>query len=109
MDSVGINQSELRNFLSNARGTNALSILGRVYPNLDTVFNHPIGKEILKDDIDRVSELLHKVYLETASPQELAELRYLRLTRIPKIIDRVNSYLKALIEVKHTQTTTKGE
>jgi hypothetical protein len=111
MESIGINESELKEFLVATKSTNSLSILQNVYPTLNIVFNHPVGKEILRDDINRIQELLIKAYRQVASDSELAELRYLRDYRLPKVINRVNAYLKSLMDVKRysANNTEKGD
>ena len=100
METIGISESELKDFLLSTKTTNSLTILQNVYPNLNVVFNHPVGKEILRDDISRISELLTKAYKQTATELELAEIRYLKDYRMPRIIKRVNAYLESLVNVK---------
>lgn len=82
------------------RGADTLSMLGRLNKHFDSVIRNELGREILVGDIKRLQELLDKVIEETASQEEMAELRYLRRSRIPNIVRKIDTYLKKLDEVK---------
>ena len=86
--------------LTGRKGSQVLSMLGRLNKHFDSVIRSDVGKEILVSDIRRIEELMDKVVDETASDQEKAELRYLKKVRIPGIISKVNNYLEKLGEVK---------
>jgi len=85
--------------LTGKRGTQTLSILGRYFPFVQSVLGTEVGREILKDDVDRVEELLLKVIKEEETDLERAELRYLRDVRMPKVIKKVKLYLEAIKEI----------
>lgn len=74
-------------------GQKILAGLGEIYPELSAVFSTEIGHELLKEDIGRIEALFPLVYSEKASPSELAEFRYLRDVRMPKLIGKLYSYL----------------
>jgi len=82
------------------RGADTLSMLGRLNKHFDSVIRNELGREILVGDIKRLQELMDKAIDETATPGEMAELRYLRKSRIPNITNKINTYLKKLDEVK---------
>ena len=80
------------------KGSLALSILGKQEPFVQALQSE-VGFEILKDDVQRLDEIMVKIYNENATPQELAEFRYLKL-RLTKMKDRINTYIDKLTEVK---------
>ena len=82
------------------RAGDILSILGRTYPTFETHINTMIGKEILITDINRMGELLEKVYNEEVTLQEMAEFRYLRKVRLPYVMGKLDTYFKKVNEIK---------
>ncbi len=82
------------------RGGEILSILGRLHPTFETYINTMIGKEILMTDINRMGELLEKIYNEDVTPQEKAEFRYLKKVRLPYIMGKLDVYFKKVNEIK---------
>ena len=86
------------------RASLTVNKLGGLVPFI-TAMNSSVGRELLKDDVDRMDVLLEKVYQETANDQEKAEFRYLRDTRFPKVLDRLNNFIKLTQEI---QTKTGG-
>jgi hypothetical protein len=86
--------------LAGRKGSQTLSMLGRLNKHFDSVIRSEVGREILVSDIRRLEELMDKVISETASEEEKAELRYLRKVRIPNLVSKVNTYLEKLGEVK---------
>ena len=86
---------EISAFLSKhgKAGIKILAGLGEIYPELLAVFSTEVGKEILKEDIGRLEALFPLIYTEKASPLELAEYRYIRDIRIPRLIGKLYSYL----------------
>ncbi len=89
------------------RGGEILSILGRLHPTFETYLNTMIGKEILLTDINRMGELLEKIYNEDATPEEKAEFRYLRKVRLPYIMGKLDVYFKKVNEVKRVVNVIK--
>ena len=62
----------------------------------------PLGEQLLRDDIRRHEELLNKVLEQTATPAELAEVKYL-WGRIKKISNVVYAYQQTIGLVKGTK------
>jgi hypothetical protein len=58
----------------------------------------PIGQELLKDDVDRLHELLEKIWNESISTQDMSEFRFLK-QRINKVSTRLNEYAKKQQEI----------
>lgn len=96
--------TEIEKYLSmmGKRGGEILSILGRLHPTFETYLNTMIGKEILVTDINRMGELLEKIYEENANPEEKAEFRYLKKVRLPYVMGKLDAYFKKVNEVKKT-------
>jgi hypothetical protein len=80
------------------RAASTLGVLGKLVGFVEAI-KSPLGLELLKDDIERVDELLEKMILENITPQELAELRYLKNQRLPKVTGRISTFLKLSKEV----------
>lgn len=81
------------------RASNTLSILGRLSPFVEAM-NSEIGRELLKDDVERHEELLIKIYNENnVTPQDLAEFRYLK-KRIKTVYSRFHEYVQLAEEVR---------
>ena len=80
MDLNNLSSEEMVRFLrmTDRRGTEALSYLGKYSRHLEAVFESDPGKEILRYDMDRMKVLTDKVFNETVNEQELAEFRYLK-------------------------------
>jgi len=86
--------------MTGRKGSQTLSMLGRLNKHFDAVVRSDVGREILVTDIRRLEELMDMVINETATDEERAELRYLRKVRIPNIVSKVYTYLEKLGEVK---------
>jgi hypothetical protein len=82
------------------RGASVLSNLGKLNPYFNAVMGSTIGQELLKDDVDNMEKLLEKIYSENATPQEMAEFRYLRDKRFPVLLKRITYYLEQIGEIK---------
>uniref|UniRef100_A0A6M3L287 Uncharacterized protein n=1 Tax=viral metagenome TaxID=1070528 RepID=A0A6M3L287_9ZZZZ len=80
------------------RGNLTMQILRRQQQFIDA-WDSPLGMQLLKDDVDRHEELLRKTVDEVATPQELAEFRYLK-KRIDKICEAINNYDKNIRAVR---------
>ncbi len=93
--------SEIDSYLKVAkkRGAETLSILGKLSRHFDHVFGTEVGKEILRLDIDRLDELLGKIWVEKATKQDLAEYRVLK-RRVKREVDLIQQYLEKMNEVK---------
>ncbi len=85
--------------LTGKHGAQILSILGRVTPNIHAILETDVGREILKDDIARIQELMFLIYQEKQTDEDMAELRYLK-RRIGKISGRLSDYLEGTGEIK---------
>lgn len=83
------------------RGGEILSILGRLHPTFETYVNTMVGKEVLITDVNRMGELLEKIYEENATPEEKAEFRYLRKVRLPYVMSKLDTYFKKVNEIKN--------
>jgi hypothetical protein len=101
MDFQDISLNEVKKYLDSTgrHGAWVLSLLGRVTPGLQSILETEIGKDILKDDIKRIEELMGMMYEEKSTEEDRAELRYLR-KRIAKISDRLRIYLEGTEEIK---------
>ena len=82
------------------RGEKTLTVLGKIYPDIYSLLETEIGQAILEDDILRHDALLTKIYREEATPQELAEFRFLRDYRLPKVIGKIREYFELFKQVK---------
>lgn len=93
--------SEIDTYLKVAkkRGSETLSILGKLSRHFDLVFGTEVGREILKVDLDRMDELLMKIYTEKSTKQDLAEFRVLK-SRVKKEVELIQQYLEKIGEVK---------
>lgn len=102
MDAPTLTLKEVERYLSltGRRGASTLSLLGKLNPYFNSVINSEIGHQLLKDDIDRMEELLIKIWEEKEGDQEKAEFRYLRDKRFPEIIDKIKIYLEKIGEIK---------
>ena len=79
------------------RGRMTFKVLAQLNPFI-VAMESELGQKILQDDIDRHEELLIKVYNENATPEEMAEFRYLK-RRLEIIANRINTYTKGVKEV----------
>jgi hypothetical protein len=103
MESENINLTDISKFLKEVgkrRGGLTLSILGRLEPYFNAIMKSEVGKEILRDDINRMDELIMKIYDDEATPQEKAEFSYLRDKRFPAVLSKLKIYLEKLGEIK---------
>ena len=81
------------------RGADAISVLSKLYPVLNSVFNSEIGREILTQELNDFDNLLEKIVEEKASTNELAEFRVLR-RRIRQYAEQVRTYLSHVDQIK---------
>uniref|UniRef100_A0A6H1Z9F7 Uncharacterized protein n=1 Tax=viral metagenome TaxID=1070528 RepID=A0A6H1Z9F7_9ZZZZ len=104
MDKLNLTFSvdEITRFMSlnSRKATRVLSDLGKLIPFIEAVYNSEVGREILKDDIDRYSELFNKVMDLSANDEEKAEYRYLKNTRLPRVTNRLSAFLNLGKELK---------
>lgn len=102
MEILGVTLPELERYLrlKKERGAQTLSILGKLQPEINAVIGTDVGREILKQDIMRVEEILMKMCDGGATEQEIAELKYLKDIRLPRLTDKIKKYLESLQEVK---------
>lgn len=82
------------------RGEKTLTVLGKIYPDIYSLLETEIGQAILEDDILRHDALLTKIYREETTPQELAEFRFLRDYRLPKVIGKIKEYFELFKQIK---------
>jgi hypothetical protein len=80
------------------RGTKTIEALKGVIDNIDINFNTKIGREILKDDIERFQYLLTKIIIEEANEAERAEFRAVR-SRLDRISKRLDIFTESLKNV----------
>lgn len=93
--------TEVEKFLkiTRSRGGRIISILGKLHPNFDTYMNTEVGKQILTRDIERMDELLIKIYSETSTDLERAEFRHLK-KRLEEIMGKIELYLNNVKMIK---------
>ena len=89
------------------KGPKLLSLLGKLYPHYHAVMETDIGKELLKKDMNRFSELWEKIFWGKASGDEVIEFAFLRDIRLGPEINHIHAYLKAVREIK--EATAIGE
>ena len=82
------------------RGEKTLTVLGALYPYIHSLLETEVGQTLLEDDILRHDALLTKIYREEVTPQELAEFRFLRDYRLPRVIGKIKEYLELFKQVK---------
>lgn len=82
------------------RGGGIISVLGRLFPTFNTYVNHEIGREILRSEVNRMGELLEKICRGKASEEELIEFKFLKETKLPYILKRLDTYFKNINLVK---------
>lgn len=103
MDRVGnqFTTEELLIFLDRQKksGMRTIDSLRSVIENIDINFNHPVGRELLKDDIDRFELLLSKIVKEESTEFDRAEFRVIK-SRLAKISQRMDTYLAGLKKIK---------
>jgi hypothetical protein len=102
MDRTGnvFSQEELLTFLENnkKRGAKSLEALREVIENIDANFNHPLGRELLHDDMLRFNYLLTKIIKEDANEYDRAEFRVVK-SRLDNISQRMDIYLNSLKKI----------
>jgi hypothetical protein len=93
---------EITRFLEETkpRGIKTLSLLGKLYPHFNAVWNTEAGKELLKWDMKRFMDLWEKIFYGKESSQERTEFNFLRDHRLSFEISHIKAYLKAVDEVK---------
>lgn len=82
------------------KGIKTIDTLAKLYPNIHALLDTEVGIALLEDDILRHDALLTKIYREEATPQELAEFRFLRDCRLPKVIGRIKEYFELFKQIK---------
>lgn len=98
-----ITSDELDEFLKRVgriKGPQILSILAKLNKELADLLGSELGKKIFKMDMDRMEELLVKLYQEKISEDELAQFRHLRDYRLPQIAKMIREYLKNVDYIK---------
>jgi len=94
---------EIEKFLEQTRtkGAKILSVLGKISPEVNVLFNTEVGREILKEDIYRIEELMEKIANFQSTPEDLAELRYLNKVRMPKVLGKLKKYIDGVKLIKN--------
>jgi len=69
--------------LNSKKAARVLSDLGKLIPFIEACYSSEFGKELLKDDIQRFTELHGKVMDLEATDDEKAEYRYLKTSGFP--------------------------
>ena len=102
MEFANVTLSEIQRYLelTGKKGSLVISILGRLTPQLNSILNNEMGREMLRDDINRLEELLMKIYKEEATEIERAEFRYLKDRRFPYLIEKLKVYINKVDEIK---------
>lgn len=107
MDRINLSFSveEISRFmeLAGRRGKKVLEEISSLAPFINAVYNSEVGKEILKDDVNRYAELLDKVKNINATVEEQAEYKYLR-GRLVRVSGRLNEYISNISKVKESVT-----
>jgi hypothetical protein len=80
------------------RGNLAMQALRKQQLFVDA-WGNPAGANILRYDVEQFDELLTKIIEEKATPQELAEFRYLK-KRINRICEIIGKYQENISVVK---------
>jgi hypothetical protein len=99
---ITLSEVERYKDIAGKRGAMILSTLGKLHPQINVILNHDIGKQLLSDDIDRMDDLLTKIYKQKANDMEMAEFRYLKDKRIPDVLKKLKTYLEKIKEIKDT-------
>jgi hypothetical protein len=103
MEIDSLTTNELTRFLelTDKRGAQILSFLGKYSKHLEAILDTEAGKEILMYDIERLKILADKVLGESADDKELAEYRYLkkRLAFEADILKKYNKHLEQVRKV----------
>jgi hypothetical protein len=81
------------------RGQMVVDGLSGILSELQMIFETSVGKEILKDDVERCEYLVTLIMEEKASDLEKAEFRYLR-GRIIGIGEKLSKYLDLVNKIK---------
>jgi hypothetical protein len=81
------------------RGQMVINGLSGLLDSLQMVFETSVGKEILKEDVERCEYLVTLIMEEKATDLEKAEFRYLR-SRIIKIGEKLEKYLELVDKIK---------
>jgi hypothetical protein len=88
--------------MSKQKGAKVLSVLGKIAPEVNQIFSTEIGRTMLSDDILRAEELMGKTWDGTITDSEKQEFNYLSKIRIPRVLEKLNVYLKATGVIKKT-------
>lgn len=87
--------------ITRKKGAKVLSVLGKITPEVYTIFGTEIGRDLLTYDINRAEELMTKVFQGTATDREKIILSYLHDERIPHILFKLKIYLDKTKEIKN--------
>jgi len=90
------------------RASKVLSRIGQLDKNLYVNLETEIGRELLKEDADRLDFLFEKVYNQKASKEDFAEFKYLK-GRVANISKRLSLYEEALKSIKEDVNKSKGD
>lgn len=109
MELHNLSSEEMVRFLrmTDKRGAETLSYLGKYSKHIEAVFESEPGKEILRYDMDRMKVLSEKVFNENANEQEMAEFRYLkkRLAFESEVLRKYGEGLDKVRKVVHAGET----
>lgn len=75
------------------RHSRAREVLSKLIPGIIATLGSEIGKEILKDDMDRYGQLLDKAGMAALSQDEAVEYTYLR-KRLTGLVGKINQFLR---------------
>jgi DNA-binding PadR family transcriptional regulator len=89
---------EYINKVGRAQANKVIEILGEQNQFYEA-FNTPIGRELLKDAVNRVDELNRKIWKEEESDMERAEFRVLKQL-ISRWSKKIDAYVKNLEVIK---------
>jgi hypothetical protein len=81
-----------------ARASKVLSKLGQLDSHLHVNLETEFGREILKEDVDRLDILFEMVYNQKAKKEDFAEFKYLR-DRINRLSHRLSLYNDGLKQI----------
>lgn len=93
-----ITKDGVRDYVSKhgRRGQMIVDAISKILPTIQVIFDTEVGREILKEDIERCEMLLEKLIEFDATDEDKVEFRYLRdrIIRLGKKLELFFNYIK---------------
>lgn len=81
------------------RADRTLTILGELFKEFERLYGTEVGREILKEDVERYNTLADEAIKRNLSDLERVELTYLQ-KRISTIVEKLDKYFQLLNKIE---------